>query len=199
LSIQAGSSGAPVVAGKITGSGQLTVGGTSAGFLKLAAGSGASSQASVSISPGSTLDITNNTLAINFGSPTVDPVATVASALISGYAGGTWTGTGITSSSAAIGGSPAPSVGYADGNADLGTVAGANQILIKYTLAGDANLDGFVNVQDLVAVVQNFGKAGKDWSQGNFTYSPVGAVTFADLVIVVQNLNKTIRRNPNSG
>jgi autotransporter-associated beta strand protein len=196
LSIQAGSSGAPVVAGKITGSGQLTVGGTSAGFLKLAAGSGASSQASVSISPGSTLDITNNTLAINFGSPTVDPVATVASALISGYAGGTWTGTGITSSSAAIGGSPAPSVGYADGNTDLGTVAGANQILIKYTLAGDANLDGFVNVQDLVAVVQNFGKAGKDWSQGNFTYSPVGAVTFADLVIVVQNLNKTFGGNP---
>ncbi len=137
------------------------------------------------------VDITNSSLAINYGSPANDPVATIFGYLVNGYNGGAWTGTaGIISTTAQTQGGPALSVGYVDGNTDTGTAAGPNQILIKYTLAGDANLDGVVNFADLVAVVQNFNKGGTDWAQGNFLYA--ASTNFDDLVTVVQNFNKVL-------
>jgi len=91
---------------------------------------------------------------------------------------------------------PILSVGYADGdNAyDLSHVSGlqANQVVIKYTLAGDANLDGQVNFNDLLIVAQNFNKTGEDWVGGNFVYNPTGLVNFNDLLIVAQNFNKIL-------
>ena len=68
---------------------------------------------------------------------------------------------------------------------------------MKYTLAGDANLDGLVNFNDLVAVVQNFNKSGADWAHGNFQYS--ASTNFNDLVAVVQNFNKTLNPAASSG
>jgi hypothetical protein len=140
----------------------------------------------------------NGGLTINYGSPPSDPISSVVSYLQSGYNGGTWAGTsGIISTSAQNQSGPAVTLGYADGNTDAGTAAGPNQIVVKYTLVGDANLDGLVNFQDLVAVVQNFNKPGTDWAQGNFLY---GASTgFQDLVAVVQNFNKVLPPPSGSG
>jgi hypothetical protein len=117
-------------------------------------------------------------------------VTSVISYLQSGYNGGTWTGTAGIISTSITGGSPGLSLGYADGNTDSGTPAGPNQIVVKYTLAGDANLDGLVNFNDLVAVVQNFNKSGTDWAEGNFLYG--SSTSFNDLVAVVQNFNKIL-------
>jgi hypothetical protein len=69
--------------------------------------------------------------------------------------------------------------------------------LLKYTLSGDANLDGLVNFNDLVAVVQNFNKPNTDWSHGNFLYGP--STNFNDLVAVVQNFNKILTPAGSSG
>ncbi len=133
----------------------------------------------------------NGALKINYGTAANDPVAAVASYLTSGYNNGAWTGTaGIISTSAQNQSGPTLSVGYADGNTDPGTAAGANQIVVKYTLGGDANLDGLVNFNDLVAVVQNFNMAGTDWAHGNFLYG--SSTSFNDLVLVVQNFNKVL-------
>jgi autotransporter-associated beta strand protein len=193
LSIAAGNSSAPVVAGKISGAGGLAIGGGSAGFLQLAAGSGASSQSSLSISSGSTLDIANNSFVINYSTPAADPVSAVLASLTSGYNKGNWNGAGIISSTAAAGGlTPLLSVGYNDGNTDPGCAAAPNQIVIKYTLAGDANLDGQVNFTDLLVVARDFNTTGNDWAHGNFIYSASGLVNFADLVIVAQNFNKSL-------
>jgi hypothetical protein len=146
----------------------------------------------------SRVDVGNGGIAINYGTPANDPVASVAGYLKSGYNGGAWTGTaGIISTVAQTQGGPALSVGYADGNTDVGTPAGANQVLVKYTLAGDANLDGLVNFNDLVAVVQNFNKGGTDWAQGNFQYGT--STNFNDLVAVVQNFNKVLTFGSSSG
>ncbi len=99
-----------------------------------------------SLSSSGTLNLGSNTLLINYGS-SADPIASVRSLLASGYASGAWNGAGINSSAAAANG--AYGLGYADG-AD-GVVAGlaSGQIEIKYTLYGDANLDGVVNSADL--------------------------------------------------
>jgi hypothetical protein len=170
-------------------SGALTLGtNSSVGNLTLASNTHTATATAVTIHTGSKLDIGNNSLAINYGAAT-DPVSTVAGYVKSGYNGGTWTGTGIASS-VASGNPSALAVGYADGNTDAGTAAGPNQIVVKYTLAGDTNLDGLVSFQDLVNVVQNFNKAGTDWAQGNFLFA--GSTSFADLVTVVQNFNKVL-------
>jgi hypothetical protein len=184
------------VVGKISGNGALAVGTGNPTILQLAPNSGTSTISSLSINPNSTLDIANNTLAINFGSPVNDPVAMIAGYLSNGYEGGAWTNAGIDSSVAATN-SGVLSVGYADGNNDIGTPAGPNQIIVKYTLAGDANLDGHVNSADLLAVIQNFNKTGTDWAHGNFTYgSSTGS---ADLLIVIQNFNKLLTPAGSSG
>jgi fibronectin-binding autotransporter adhesin len=161
--------------------------------LVLTANSATSAVNSLQIGTTGVLDMTNNSLAIDYAGE-ADPVAAIASYLSSGFNGGKWNGTaGIVSSTAAGGGIlPILSIGYADGNLDSGTAAQANQILIRYTLAGDANLDGMVNFADLLVVAQNFNKTGEDWAKGNFVYSPTGLVNFNDLLIVAQNFNKVL-------
>jgi hypothetical protein len=139
----------------------------------------------------------NGALAVNYAGAFVDPVATIVSYLQNGFDSGNWDGTsGIVSTSVA-GSSQAVSIGYADSKTDVGTPAAANQVLIQYTLLGDANLDGLVNFNDLVAVVQNFNKPGTDWSQGNFQYG--ASTNFNDLVAVVQNFNKVLAPPSGSG
>ena len=47
-----------------------------------------------------TVNLQNHTLLINYGSG-ADPIAAIKSEIVSGYAGGAWTGAGIDSSAAA--------------------------------------------------------------------------------------------------
>ena len=135
----------------------------------------------------------NGALQINFDAPANDPISTIVGYLQTGYNGGTWTGTlGIISTNAAAGGR-VTTLGYLDGNIDTtdSAVVGPNQILIKYTLVGDANLDGVVNFTDFAIVLKNFGQAGTDWAQGNFEYaanSPsIQGTNFNDFADVLKN------------
>jgi autotransporter-associated beta strand protein len=141
------------------------------------------------------LDISNNSVLVNYEPGSSFMLSVLRSSLDSGYAGGAWTGHGIESG--AVGSNVGLySVGYADGSVDQGTPAGPDQFLIKYTLAGDANLDGTVNFADLLVVAQNFNHAldthGNpiDWADGDFNYD--GNVNFADLLLVAQNFNKQL-------
>jgi len=152
----------------------------------------------LTVNAGSTLDIGNNTVIVKFGA-NPDPTATIAAEIGNAFNGNTWTGTSaaagvITSSTAQAPVGPALAVGYYNGNTDTGASGpaptGANTVAIKYTLSGDANLDGLVNFNDLVTVVQNFNKGGTDWAHGNFLFT--ASTNFNDLVAVVQNFNKTL-------
>jgi hypothetical protein len=195
FSIQTGSTTA-VVAGKLTGTGTLQVGvaGGSSGFLQLATGSGPDSEGALSVAAGSTLDITNNRLAINFGSG-ADPVSTIKGLLTTGAAyngsADTWTGTGITTSAPLVlNGKTTTVIGYLDGNntydAQYGTVA-ANTVLVKYTVAGDAFLENSVGFRDLLTVAQHYQLTGQDFAHGNFFYATNGSVGFGDLLAVAQS------------
>jgi autotransporter-associated beta strand protein len=169
--------------GPISGTGTLTVGGT----LHLAVGSGLSTQGGLVINTGGTLDITNNHLILSDPGGVID--STIRSYLISGYAGGTWNGPGIDSSVAALPANSHYGIGYADG-AD-GKVVGlsSGQLEIKYTLLGDADLDGVVTGSDFTALVGNLGKSGRVWDQGDFGYT--GSVTGSDFTDLVGNLGKS--------
>ena len=116
------------------------------------------------------------------------PLATVREKILSGRGGtglgGTWTGTGITSSTAATANQAAPdsrSLGYAEnGNLPLGaytTFHGARvdstSILIAFTRTGDANLDGVVDNNDVTIVGANYapGVPKPAWTLGDFDYN----------------------------
>jgi hypothetical protein len=178
-----------LLSGGVSGTGGLTI--TGGGTVRLAVNTHTTTLGGLVVGTGSKFDIANNTILINFTPPN-DPVSGILTALRTGYAGGAWTGNGIDSSAVAGVVSPILSVGYVDGNSDSGTVAAPNTVMIKLTLAGDANLDGSVDFNDLLAVGQHLNTSGNDWAEGNFNYLGNGAVSFNDLAILGQNLNKSI-------
>jgi autotransporter-associated beta strand protein len=148
---------------------------------------------SLSIQAGGKLDLGNNKMFINYGSPAADPITTILTYLTNGYNGGAWTGTAsggsILSSRAASNPNHSTAIGYAD-SADLtGTNTTPNSIELLYTLYGDANLDTIVNSADLQALLARFNLSG-NWDQGNFNYDSV--VNSADLQVLLAYFNTAL-------
>ncbi len=141
---------------------------------------------------GSTIDLTQSTLYFSYV-PGQSPTSLIQQALKAGYNNGTWTGSGaglsgaFTSSAAAIN-SAKFALGYAD-SAD-GYIAGqpANTIEIRYTVAGDTNLDRVVNLADAARMQSNFNTSGfPSWDRGNFNYD--NSINSTDAVLLVRNYN----------
>jgi hypothetical protein len=187
----------------INGYGMLSVGGaTTNGIVDLAAVGGYDLLSSLTVAPGSTMDIADNTVEIDFGSAVNDPLAGLRQALRAGYFGGLWTGAGLTSSTVAAqvagarrNGGGVWAIGYVDGNLDPGqTVAAANQFVIEPQLQGDVNWSGSTNFLDLGRVAQNLGSINADWEHGDLNYD--GQVNFLDIGLVAQNLSDTTINTP---
>jgi autotransporter-associated beta strand protein len=149
------------------------------GNMQLAPHTGGETVSSLSITGGSTLDLTNNHIVIDYGVPADQ--ATVDSAIRS------YISSGEIFSSEANG---SYGVGYADGNdaSESGIVA-PNSVLVAYALYGDANLDGVVNGSDFTILASHLGKSVTGWDQGDFFYT--GTVTGADFTALVSNLGKS--------
>ena len=137
-------------------------------------GSRALTVASLTLTGSAALDLTDNSLIVDYTSP--NPLAQVRAALSSGYTGGAWTGPGIRSSTAASTANRA--LGYAEAT-DLFTTFPApfagqqvdnSSILVTYTRYGDADLNRVVNLNDFNRVAANFGQSNRRWSQGDFTF-----------------------------
>jgi autotransporter-associated beta strand protein len=173
----------------------------SGGTLKIGSGANA---LPLAIAATGSIDLTTHALIVD--SPTGDETATlqmIRGQIISGYNHGDWLGKGIMSSAAAVDHDKA--IGYArvsdvlTGGSDslLGQSVDGTEIVARYTVAGDTNLDGVVSFADLVAVAQHYGTTLNDnvnapstftdswWTHGDLNYD--GQVNFADLVIVAQN------------
>jgi hypothetical protein len=140
----------------------------------------------------SSVDIGTNALIIDYGNGP-DPIASIEQWIKDGYAGGSWDGPGITSS--AIAGADAGTglsygIGYAD-YADPGNPANLSfgEIEVKYTLLGDANLDGTVNAEDYTPFSQNIGLSGTVWDQGDFNYD--GTVNSEDYTLFAHNIGQS--------
>jgi hypothetical protein len=169
--------------GPISGAGTLTVNGA----LKLATSSGLSQMGSLSISGAGTFDIDNNHVIINYGAGP-DPIASIAALLATGFAAGSWSGTGGIISTAAQSNSNY-GVGYAD-SADTGNPAAlaSGTLEFAYTLLGDADLNGTVNGIDFGILAANFNKGVSNWDQGDFFYH--GIANGVDFGALATNFNK---------
>ncbi len=179
---------------QFTGSGNVTISGGSA---TLAVGGGNSTVGSLSITGAGSLDVTNNQIVLGYTGSSATADSTVRGYLISGRNGGAWNGpTGIiTSGATGSGVDSGYALGYADGAE--GIVAGltSGQIEIKYTLLGDALLNGSVTGNDFTILVGNLNKSflpngnPVGWDDGDFEYS--GSVNGNDFTDLVSNLNKS--------
>jgi hypothetical protein len=163
--------------------GNLTVSG---GLLQLASAVGTCTISSLMIAGTGALDLANNELIVNYGSNS-DPISSIGGYLKSGFNGGGWNGSGIFSSAAAA--NSRYGLGYADGADGVVTGLPSGAIEIKYTLVGDADLDGSVTGSDFTALLIHLGKAVSGWDKGDFLYT--GAVTGSDFTALVGNLGKT--------
>jgi hypothetical protein len=156
----------------ITGSGSLVINPNA--LVRFAVNTGGSSQGSVTISGNGQMDVNNNHFFINYGAGS-DPIVTIYGYLKSGYNSGNWNGPGIMSTAAstqdAIGGSLKYGIGWADGKDKIATSISSGTIELKYTLLGDANLDGTVNGSDFSLLAANFGLGVTNWDQGNFLFT----------------------------
>jgi MYXO-CTERM domain-containing protein len=179
---------------KITGSGSLVVNG---GTTALASGGGASTVGALTISGSGALDIANNKLYIDYGNGS-DPISTIAGYVKTGYNGGTWNGPGGIDTSAPLTVNGLKyALGYADGKD--GKVSGltSGQIEVMYTLAGDANLDGFVNGEDFTILASNFNQNVTGWDQGDFNYD--GTVNGEDFTLLAANFNQGVSGGSSAG
>jgi hypothetical protein len=128
--------------------------------------------------PTAKFDVTNNALVVDYTDPS--PFDTIRGQIATAYAGGAWTGNGITSSSANANNF---AVAYAEASAlpsvpaIFGTVD-ATAVLVRHARYGDANLDGTVNLADFNRLAGNFGAGGAVWTQGDFNYD--ASVNLAD-------------------
>ena len=174
------------VGGELNSSGSLNI--ANGATVQLAASSGQQTLAGLDISSG-TLDVNNNHIYIDYSG--ASPISTIAGYIKSGYNSGHWNGPGIISTAARVKtNNLSYGVGYADG-AD-GKVPGlsSGQIEVKYTLLGDANLDGLVNAADFTILAANFNQPVTSWDQGDFNYD--GLVNAADFTDLAANFNQSV-------
>jgi autotransporter-associated beta strand protein len=173
-----------------------------AGTLAVASGRDASGKithtAALSVASGAALDLNDNDLVYNYsngGAPDATRLATVQQLASIGYAGGAWTGAGITSgvakSVAADGtNSHKTALGFAEASAAGisgfdGVTTDGDMILIRYTYGGDSNLDGQVTSTDFDAVSLHFNQSGQTWVTGDFNFD--GIVNALDFNAVATN------------
>jgi hypothetical protein len=86
----------------------------------------------------------------------------------------------------AVGYAEAASTGLA--NFD-GTATDNDMILLRYTYAGDANLDGAVTPTDFNFLAINFNSVGKSWVNGDFNFD--GLVNAMDFNLLASNFGAT--------
>jgi hypothetical protein len=146
------------------------------------------------------LDLSDNDMIIRsatVGSWSGTAYSGVAGFLQSGHSGGSWTGSGIvTSTSDAAGGLTSLGVASAGDVLDLGAgetaiwngeTVGAGDVIVKFTYGGDANLDGIISSDDYAAIDFNVAVAGASgWSNGDFNYD--GVISGDDYSVIDFNI-----------
>lgn len=160
----------------------------------LAAGSGATPRVGSIEATTGTIDLNDNAVIVDYtgGSSLAD----VRQLIVTARNGGAWNGYGITSSLA----DATHAVGYAEASDVLGLSAGQvglfrgqvvdhSSVLVMYTLKGDADLSGAVDIDDFGRLAASFNAAG-GWSKGDFDYS--GTIDIDDFGLLASNFNQSL-------
>ncbi len=173
-------------------SGSLSVNAGRISVLSNGTTAGTSHVGTLSVTAGAKLDLTDNKLI------TTSSVAAVTPLIASGRNGGNWNGSGIVTSQSAATSGNLTSIGVATAGQVKGlssnsatavwsgqTVSGSDT-LVMYTYAGDANLDGKIDVLDYGRIDLNASLGTSGWYNGDFNYD--GKIDVLDYGIIDFNL-----------
>ncbi len=146
---------------------------------------------SISITGVGKIDLSDNDMIVDYTG--VSPIGSIKTLIQQGYNAGAWSGNGVTSSRGAtspnVGEGGRTALGYGEasnlgiGSFDSIPVDGTT-VVIKYTYAGDATLDGQVDISDLGRLATAW-QTSSLWTGGDFDYS--GFVDISDLGILATN------------
>ena len=143
---------------------------------------------SIDTANGAAINLGVNALLLDYTGSS--PLTTIRNYVTAGYAAGAFTGPGLRPSTA----NAAKRLGYGEaGNAlglsgsatttYLGQTVDATTVIVRYTYAGDADLDGGVSINDFNRFATAFGNAtGALWTGGDFDYdNGVSIIDFNNL------------------
>ncbi len=200
LNTDAGASGSRTLALQGTASGAYINLGTSQHLSSLALTNGAKAKFAsggskllitdgLSVDSSSQLDLTDQDAIIHYSGST--PFTTLRSSLHSGYNNQSWTGNGITSSTAAAGSPQITGIGIMEGTTYRsiygtsatfdGEAVDTTSILLKYTYYGDTDFNGHVNFDDYARIDNHTG-----WRDFNHS----GTVNFDDYALMDAAFNQ---------
>jgi hypothetical protein len=145
------------------------------------------------IGVGATLDLKDNNLILRGGD-----VNATAALIAAGRNGGGWNGAGIVTSIpdalppislttlATAKASDALGLMNADTMLWNGQTVSASDVLIKYSYAGDANLDGKLNIDDYIRIDAGIAVGSNGWFNGDFNFD--GKLNIDDYLIIDTNI-----------
>jgi probable HAF family extracellular repeat protein len=119
----------------------------------------------------SKLNLNDNQLILDYGA--VSPI-------------GSWNGSAYTGVTGMIQSGAITSAGNGK-LTTLGVGHAGGDVLVKYTYAGDANLDGVLNIDDYTRIDSSIGLGRKGWSNGDFNYD--GKINVDDYIIIDANID----------
>jgi len=137
------------------------------------------------------LELTDNALVIDYSG--ASPIVAVRDAIASGFNSGSWNGIGITSAFAAV--TPNRALGFAEASevglpaSFLGEEVDATSLLVRFTISGDADLSGDVNLDDFTRLAAGFG-TNAAWAAGDFNYD--GVVSLNDFTILASSFGESL-------
>jgi hypothetical protein len=140
----------------------------------------------LSIAGSSKLDLTDNDLLLDYTGSS--QLAAIQQLINTSRAGGSWTGSGLTSSSARNNAQHNTTLGameaidYPGGSTFDGEPVDGTAVLVKYTWYGDTDFNGRVNFDDYVRTDNGFNNHLTGWLNGDFDGN--GSVNFDDYVLI---------------
>jgi hypothetical protein len=149
----------------------------------------------LTLAAGATLDMNDNDLLLDYTG--TSQLAAIQQFINTARAGGAWTGTGITSTAAALNPSHNTTLGAMEATefksiyGPTATFGGEpldnDAVVVKYTYYGDADFNGRVNFDDYVRIDQGFNNHRSGWLNGDFDGN--GQVNFDDYVLIDLGFN----------
>ena len=157
--------------------------------------------------PSGRLDLNDNALVYDYTFGGTTQRSTIRNLIKTARAGGTWTGAGLTSTTArnAIGANT--TLGYMEAT-DYKAIYGPSAtfdgetiddtaVLVRYTLYGDADFNRTVDFNDFLKLQNGFGGTNGSFAQGDFNYD--GATDFNDFLMLQNNFNQTLPATRGAG
>lgn len=143
----------------------------------------------IGIGGNTTINISNNALLIDYTGAGNSPFEAMKFYTAQGMTTGVGLISGLTASNPKMGVGVVEASSIGSPTSYLGTSIDATTVIARYTLKGDADLNGTVGFDDLVSLAQKYNAAGS-WRDGDSDYS--GTVDFNDLVSLAQNYNNSV-------